>query len=296
VSNCFQRISAGAATYALCNNPRYFRPRTRLVGQRDCVNAKRSGGCFDDYFHFWATLESPPLRSVSAHQARFNFALKVRYWPFASITVARPNVCFGGVSGSGMPQCNASLPTHGGPLMRLIGHQIDAAICCPIPLFIKRGGTMEAINWEAITAIAEVIGVVVVVASLVYLAIQVQQNNSEIRLNTETAKVSAYHQTIEQIVVVWTDNEFAELSTKYEESPESLSAAERARLEVLWIPALFGHEIALELANKGLIDPRLWENMLANNKPLLTASLPIELLNQRPGLLSQQLYQELTKT
>ena len=153
---------------------------------------------------------------------------------------------------------------------------------------------METINWEAVQAVSEALGLIVVVGSLIYLSIQVQQSNSEIRLNTKTAKVSAYHQTIDQIVVAWTDKEFAGLSSRYEESAESLTSEERTRLEVLWIPALFGHEIALELANQGLIDARLWENMLVNNKSLLTGSLPIELLKQRPGPLSKQLYRELT--
>ena len=129
---------------------------------------------------------------------------------------------------------------------------------------------MEAFNWEAVTAIAEIIGVVVVVASLIYVAIQVQQNNAEIRLNTEAAKISAYHQTIDQVVVAWTDKEFAGLSSRYEDSPDSLTDEERSRLEVLWVPALFGNEIALELNNQGLIHPRLWENMLINNLWLLT--------------------------
>ena len=154
---------------------------------------------------------------------------------------------------------------------------------------------MEAINWEAVTAIAEIIGVIVVAASLIYVAIQVQQNNTEIRLNTEAAKISAYHQTIDQIVVAWTDKEFAGLSSRYEDSPESLTAEERSRLEVLWVPALFGHEIALELNIKGLIDPRLWENMLINNLWLLTGTMPMSMLEQRQGPLSRQLYAELGK-
>ncbi|MFT4585382.1 MAG: L-2-hydroxyglutarate oxidase LhgO [Limisphaerales bacterium] len=154
---------------------------------------------------------------------------------------------------------------------------------------------MEALNWEAVSAIAETIGVVALVASLIYVAIQVQQNNMEIRLNTEAAKISAYHQTIEQVVVAWTDKEFAGLSSRYEESPDSLTVEERARLEVLWVPALFGHEIALELYGKGLIDSRLWENMLVNNLWLLTGTMPMSMLKQRPGPLSRQLLAELEK-
>ena len=97
-------------------------------------------------------------------------------------------------------------------------------------------------NWDAIAAIAEVFGVLVVAASVVFLAIQVQLNNKEVRHNTETAKVSAYHQVIEQIVVAWTDPEFATLSERYESDAASLSPEEEQRLKILWVPPLFGHE------------------------------------------------------
>ena len=46
---------------------------------------------------------------------------------------------------------------------------------------------MESVNWDAISAIAEVVGVLGVIASIVYLAIQVNLNSVEIKLNTETA-------------------------------------------------------------------------------------------------------------
>ena len=154
---------------------------------------------------------------------------------------------------------------------------------------------MAETNWEAVSAIAEICGVVVVAASVIFLAIQVRLNNQEIRHNTDTAKVAAYHQVIDQIVVCWMEPEFARLSNRYESDSTSLSPEEDERLRTLWIGALFGHEIALELANQGLIDPRLWENMLANNAPLLTGSMPMALLSERKGPLSAQLLLELQR-
>ncbi|MEM7468825.1 MAG: hypothetical protein AAF387_18305 [Pseudomonadota bacterium] len=152
---------------------------------------------------------------------------------------------------------------------------------------------MEGIAWEAVSAIAEVIGVIVVTASLVFLGLQVHLNNQEVRHNTDTAKVAAYHQVIDQVVVAWSDPEFAILSERYESDQSSLSAEEERRLRVLWVPALFGHEIALELANKGLIDSRLWENMLVNNLPLLTGVMPMSMLAERRGPLAPKLLEEL---
>jgi hypothetical protein len=153
---------------------------------------------------------------------------------------------------------------------------------------------MEAINWVAVHGISEALGLILIVGSLIYVAIQVQQNNIQIRLNTDTAKVSAYHQAIEQITSSWMEPDFAILTDKLDNSPESLTSAERLRLEILWSATLFGHEITLELYKKGLIDPALWENMLENNRPILTQSLPLELLQRRPGHLARLLLRELT--
>ena len=152
---------------------------------------------------------------------------------------------------------------------------------------------MEALSWDAVSAIAEVVGVLGLVASLVYLGIQVHQNSIEINLNTETAKASAYHEAIEQVKASWMEPDFAELSTKHSKDPSSLTETEQFRLEVLWSATLFGHEITLELYNKGLIDPALWENMLENNRGMLSQELPLRLLSHRPGPLARRLHQEL---
>lgn len=40
-----------------------------------------------------------------------------------------------------------------------------------------------SMNWDAITAVAEVLGVIAVVVSLIYLAIQVRQNTSQLKID-----------------------------------------------------------------------------------------------------------------
>jgi hypothetical protein len=51
------------------------------------------------------------------------------------------------------------------------------------------------VNWDAIVAIVEVIGLLAVVASLVYLAVQVRQNSELISQNTMVARSSMVHET-----------------------------------------------------------------------------------------------------
>ncbi|MGE0278957.1 MAG: hypothetical protein AB7R40_26490 [Nitrospiraceae bacterium] len=149
-------------------------------------------------------------------------------------------------------------------------------------------------NWDAISAISEAVSVIAVIASLVYVAVQVKQNSQEIHLNTETAKVAAYHQAIEQVASAWMQPEFAILNEKYQTAPDSLSSEEKSRLRVLWSATLSGHEIAFELYKKGQIDEALWNNMLENNRELMSADLPLELLRCRPGQLSRALLAELS--
>jgi len=50
-------------------------------------------------------------------------------------------------------------------------------------------------NWEALVAIVEIVGVLAVVASLVYVAVQVRQNSELISQNTLVARSSMVHDT-----------------------------------------------------------------------------------------------------
>jgi heme oxygenase len=51
------------------------------------------------------------------------------------------------------------------------------------------------VNWDAIVAIVEVVGLIAVVVSLVYLAIQVRQNSQLISQNTFVARSAMVHET-----------------------------------------------------------------------------------------------------
>ena len=51
------------------------------------------------------------------------------------------------------------------------------------------------VNWEAIVAIVEVVGLLAVVASLIYVAVQVRQNSELISQNTLVARSAMVHET-----------------------------------------------------------------------------------------------------
>ena len=78
-------------------------------------------------------------------------------------------------------------------------------------------------NWEAFGAIGEIIGAFAVIVSLVYLAIQVRNQNRETR-------IASVHEILEGFrteISVFRNAEFAELLKKGGADFDSLSATEK---------------------------------------------------------------------
>lgn len=147
-------------------------------------------------------------------------------------------------------------------------------------------------QWSLVSQIVEAVAVV---ASLLFVAYEIRQNNANLRLNTEAVQVAAYHQAIEQIKDAWLQPDTADLLVRSRSGHLALSEAEAMRLSILLSANLFGHEIAMHLARRELIDPALWQNMLENNRAFLSEEANLALLRERPGPLARQLLAELTE-
>jgi len=52
-------------------------------------------------------------------------------------------------------------------------------------------------NWEALGAIADAIGAVAIVVSLIYVAIQIRQNTRQIALTVEAERLAAFERSVE---------------------------------------------------------------------------------------------------
>ena len=52
-------------------------------------------------------------------------------------------------------------------------------------------------SWEAISALAEVVGVIAVMVSLIYLAVQIRQNTRQITSSIEATRLAAFESNIE---------------------------------------------------------------------------------------------------
>ena len=91
-------------------------------------------------------------------------------------------------------------------------------------------------NWDAIVAIMEVVGLIAVVVSLVYLAVQVRQNSQLIGQNTLVARSAMVHETsvfyARFFELLAQDSELASIFRRTENA-EGLSPDEIVRFEAL---------------------------------------------------------------
>ena len=96
----------------------------------------------------------------------------------------------------------------------------------------KKGRVMEAINWDAVSAISEALGLVFVFVTLMYLAIQVRQGNVFQKASADMAKANATQnavQTWSTLRQMLTDGELSEIWLKAN-NDEALTAKEKIRL------------------------------------------------------------------
>lgn len=92
-------------------------------------------------------------------------------------------------------------------------------------------------NWEAITAISEVIGAIGVIATLGYLAIQIRQNTKQLKQNESTAIATAVTESVaswrENRSYIYTNSEVTDLFLKGTTDPNSLDESERYRFRLI---------------------------------------------------------------
>ena len=69
---------------------------------------------------------------------------------------------------------------------------------------------------------------------------------------------------------------------------KELTSEEQLRVDGLISGYHWGHEILLNLHQKGLVDAKLWNNCLANNFSLLTNPYFLAKQRERPGELSKE--------
>ena len=118
-------------------------------------------------------------------------------------------------------------------------------------------------NLEDLGNIGDFVGGIAVVATLVYVAIQLVQNNRLLRANTAAVRASGTTAITELLVNVNQtligDASFAEIFLRGMSEPESLRGSEKLRFETFLQNAFVSHENAMKLARSGAIESEDWE-------------------------------------
>lgn len=109
-------------------------------------------------------------------------------------------------------------------------------------------------NWESIAAIAEIIGVLAILVSLVYLANQIRQSNNIAKAEAEREILQSWMHGLEGFV---DSNQTTEFFLKGLVDFEVLTPVEKTRLSYRLTQLNMVYISALENEKKGLIAPHL---------------------------------------
>lgn len=110
---------------------------------------------------------------------------------------------------------------------------------------------MESINWEAITAITEIIGLIAVVVSLLYLGFQVKQNTMQLRQDNLRETVRG---TLDTNWYFHRDEKAFEVFKKGIAGFDTLEPQDKAHFHSILVDLSFYLEVIRHMEIAGLID------------------------------------------
>jgi len=122
-------------------------------------------------------------------------------------------------------------------------------------------------NWDAIGAMAELLGAAAVVASLIYLAAQIRSNTRSVMASATKDAASTIRQWFDTVT---SDADLSRIFTLGVEGVERLPVEDRPRFMFLTFNLLKACEDLHYQAHHGLMDPgvwRGWDHMLAQYLP-----------------------------
>lgn len=108
-------------------------------------------------------------------------------------------------------------------------------------------------NWEAVAAVAEVVGVVLVIVSLVYLAVQVRQGNQMALAESERELLENWANAV---AGVSKDDRTTDIFMRGLEDFDALTNLEKTRFSVIMQRLINTYISALRMDQKSLIDSK----------------------------------------
>jgi hypothetical protein len=110
-------------------------------------------------------------------------------------------------------------------------------------------------NWDAVAAVAEMLGGLGVIASLFYLGVQIRQN-------TRSVRASSYHGIVANLSAlsgaIGRDVDAANIMIGGGENLESLDSKEQAQFRCLMISLFRSYENIFYQYSQGMIEPAVW--------------------------------------
>lgn len=132
-------------------------------------------------------------------------------------------------------------------------------------------------NWDALGAIAEAVGALGVILTLIYLSAQVRQNTAQMRDTAKDARLDSFDRTIEAFSrhrEYRTRDANADLYAKGLESYVALTEAERIRFCAITDEYFFAFQALFLRVHAERYERDLWRNQMRG---------PAEILNRSGG-------------
>jgi hypothetical protein len=119
----------------------------------------------------------------------------------------------------------------------------------------------HAVNWEAISAVGQIVGALAVVISLIYLA-------REIRSNARSARIASLHDVNRWLGELVEHPHLAELYYRGIRDFKSLKSADRVRFSALMEQMFYIFRELYYQQLDGHLDPRLWDGLDATMRDI----------------------------
>ena len=119
-------------------------------------------------------------------------------------------------------------------------------------------------NWDAVGAIAELMGALGVIATLWYLAVQLRHNTAALRGNSHEVGAERLTTSLRSLVA---NPELAQLVAKASRDYEDLTYEERLQVGSYWTAICVGAEVSLLQWQLGNLDEAVWKRDFSIIRP-----------------------------
>lgn len=135
---------------------------------------------------------------------------------------------------------------------------------------------MRNVNWEALTAIAELVGAAGVVVSLIYVASEINQNTRQVEEATRVERLAQLDATFEQFskqrMLFATEPAAVRILLTGMEDPDALSPVEQFQFENMLGEFLHASQLLFARAEEGVMYEEVWDNLLFGLEPFVRSA------------------------